>query len=230
MMNINGVNITSFGNCRVLDVIYGASTTTYEKDWLKQSKSYLFNDMYTTYSTVQIKLLVKGTSRVILKKTVSNIVNAARHSLITFDDRAFGIDGTLNNVSEDSINGLVEILTLELEGMKVSNTTTTLSVSNGTTFKGDGNLPCGFVMTITPTAAITTLTFILNGETFTFSGLAANTTYTLDTVKGTFTSGGTNCFTKFTGWELPYILGGVSNLVTLSASPAISITYRGRWS
>lgn len=230
MMYIDGTAITNFGDIIVLDVDYGASTTAYKKDWLMQGKNYVFRNMSTNYATVKIKLLVKGTNRNTLFTSLSNLYAAARHSLITFNDRPFGVDGTLNSVSEETLNGTAKIITLDIEGAKVANATQTVTVANGTTFTPEGNLPCGFVMAIAPTTDISTLTMILNGETFKFATLYSSQIYTFDTTKGLFTSSnGTNCFTQFTGWELPYLIGGKVNLVTLDQTPSITFTYRGRW-
>lgn len=232
MMYINGTSMAAFGITAVLGVDYGTSATTYYKDWYRASKSYIYRSAQTNYATPKITLLFEAADNSTVERGISAFcASLSRDSIITFSDRAFAVKGCLTGMEQEFINPKARKITATLEGCKVSNDITTLTLGATQSFYVDGNLDCGMIMRFNSPAAATGVNIVLNGVSFTLNNLAANEAYTFDTTAGTLTnSGGNNCMDMFDGWVMPYLIGGKQNLLSTNNSAVTKvIEYRGRW-
>lgn len=232
-MYINGALMSTYGITNVLGVDYGVSSTTYYKDWQREAKTYLYRSNQSTYATPKVTVLFEAANIVALDKNISSATAAMTDdTIITFDDRAFGIMGVVTGTDKEAINPKAAKVTFTLEGCKVSNSETTVLINaSGGTFTGDGNLETDAIISFTPTATVSSMIFTFNKASATMTDLVVGNTYVLDTAKGTFKVGSANAMSHFSGWQLPYVKGDATNLVGLNGTTTIdlAIKYRGRW-
>lgn len=232
-MYINGTLMSTYGITGVLGVDYGVASTTYYKDWLRSGNTYIPRSNQSTYATPKVIVLFEANDIITLEKNISTLSEVMTDdTLITFNDRAFGIKGSITGMDKEDISPKAAKVTFTLEGMKVSNNETTVSITaSGATFIGDGNLDTDAIITFTPTATISSMVFTMNKHSSTLTDLVVGNSYVFDTGKGTFKVGSANAMSHFSGWTLPYVKGGATNLIGLSGVTTLNleIKYRGRW-
>lgn len=229
-MLINGIDHRQFGIVTYSKDIETAQIITYD-DWLRNGPTPVKIGQKEYYKLITVKFFIRGTSVQATTEKISNLATALKRCTLKFDKLDFYYDSTLDTTNTEKHNGLEQTITATFKSSYAYKDYVTVT-GNGVsslTVNNTGNLPSMAVVTITPTAAIASLTLTGFKDSVTIANLSSGVPVIIDGESCTITQNGLNKYSDATLWSFPTLLIG-SNVITISNTNCnISIKYKPKW-
>ena len=233
-MKIGDVDIRAF-RAKQLTVDILPPQTSVSKEWLPRALRPTEGETETTFSSVEVKLLIRGRDRNDATNKISDI-NALLQSgtVLTLDgyERRFMAYAT-GNGEEKTLAPTKYLAEFSFDGYWFSDEVVVELPNIATAeFEAQGNRtpPCKVV--IIPDENIDELTITGFAEVMTLYNLPRGATIIIDGVAGTVTQDGANKFEEFEGWDFPYlnIKGDKKNAISFGTTKCdIKIAYNPMW-
>ena len=233
-MKIGEVDIRSF-QAKQLTVDIEPPQTAVSKEWLPRALRPTESTTETTFSSIVVKLLIRGRDRNDVTNKISDI-NALLQSgaVLALDgyERRFMAYAT-GNSQEKTLSKTKYLAEFSFDGYWFSDEEVLAFPNVPTaTFEALGNRTPPCKVYIIPDEDIDELTIVGFAETMTLRNLPRGATIIIDGVSGTVTQDGANKFEDFDGWDFPYlnIKGDKKNAISFGTSKAhIAIAYNPMW-
>lgn len=233
-MKIGEVDIRAF-QAKQLTVDILPPQTAVNKDWLPRALRPTESETETTFSSLEVKLLIRGRDRNDVTNKISDI-NALLQSgaALTLDgyERRFMAYAT-GNGEEKTLSKTKYLAEFSFDGYWFSDQVEVRLQNEATVeFEAQGNRTPPCKVTIIPDEDIDELTITGFAEVMTLRNLPRGATIIIDGENGIVTQDGANKFEDFDGWDFPYlnVKNGKMNAITFGTSKCdITITYNPMW-
>lgn len=230
-MNIDGVNIKSFGAILINKSIQPASL---EQVYTWNKNSLLPLDLGTkfTFNILEIQLYFKGINEEDLESKISSFINKVKKCTIQFDN-LFLYKGFLEGTptSENILRKDTKKLTIRFLAYRFkSQVTETMNRVTSKTINVAGNLVTPAIVEITPTIALVDLTLTgLDEDTIKIKNLVANKKVIINGEDGIITVDGVNKYGDTEMWNFPSLKPGANTIIVDKSSVDITIKYKPRF-
>lgn len=226
-MTINGWNISN-ASAKQFNVIWGYSEITNKSQWVERANNPVVFDSITGFKPLRIVMVVYGNSREAIRGNISTVLSKLlKPSTIVLDGFTHKFYGYLRaHSAEETAKKRWHVLTLDLEGYEFSSE---VSVSGSTSINvnNPGTLTTPAVVTIVPSAGMSSLTITGLGDTITLTGVESGKTIVINGETGLITQN--NALRDADLYSMPVVKPG-ANVVACNRSQAtITVAFKPRY-
>lgn len=230
-MNIDGVDIKSFGAI-LMDKIIQSASLEQVYSWNRNSIIPIHLDRKFTFNILEIKLYFKGVNEDDLKSKISAFINKAKECTIQFDD-SFYYKGFLEGtpLSENTLKKETKKLTIRFLAYRFkAEVTEIMNRITSKTINVAGNLETPVIVEVTPSIDLIDLTINgLDEESIVLKNLKANKKIIVNGEDGTVLQEGVNKYSDTEMWSFPSLKPGVNTITVDKSSVDITIKYKPRY-
>ena len=231
MMNIDGVDIKSFGAILMDKTIQPASLEQIYS-WNRNSIIPIHLDGKFTFNILEIKLYFKGVNEDDLKSKISAFINNVKECTIQFDD-SFHYKGFLEGTptSENTLKNNTKKITIRfLACCFKSDVTEIINRITSKTINVAGNLETPAIVEIIPSIALVDLTITgLGDDPIKIKNITASKKIIINGEDGTVIVDGANKYGDTEMWGFPSLKPGVNTITVDKSSVDITIKYKPRY-
>lgn len=232
-MLINNVNINSFG-AKQLTVDIQAGQLNNTNTWSRKFLTPVFNTVNTTFSTLEVELMITGTNREDCLIKANNIIALCiknKANTIVLDKYNRNFIGSLIEHKETKTKGRFTFKqTLKFQGYVESKETYTKEItSSGTITNNSTTKTACKLIIMSKTVDIASIKIKINDREITVNNLTKTVPIILNGLNGEFTEQGNNKFNDIDLWELPYLDIGGNTITCNNSDVVITVEYKERY-
>lgn len=198
--------------------------------WLSKSLSPIFPKQKFKFTSIEIKLYLKGESESDVKNKVGLLIDKCKECNLNFEDDFYYKSFLINSNTENTLRNYTRKLNLSFIGYSYKKEITeVMSKITNKTINVAGNLETPAIVEITPTTVLADVTLEgLADDPIRIENLTANKTVILDGELQKVTVDGVNKYGDTDMWDFPRLKPGSNTIKVNKNNCDIKIKYKPR--
>ena len=199
--------------------------------WLSKSLSPIFPKQKFKFTSIEIKLYLKGKSESDVKNKVGSLIDKCKECNLNFEDDFYYKSFLINSNTENTLRKDTKKLNLSFIGYSYKEEVTeVMNRITSKTINVSGNLETPAIVEITPTTALADITLEgLADDPIIIKNLTANKTVVLDGELQKVTVDGMNKYGDTDMWDFPRLNPGTNTITVNKNNCDIKIKYKPRY-
>ena len=199
--------------------------------WLSKSLSPIFPKQKFKFTSIEIKLYLKGKSESDVKNKVGLLIDKCKECNLNFEDDFYYKTFLINSNTENTLRKDTKKLNLSFIGYSYKEEVTeVMNRITSKTINVSGNLETPAIVEITPTTALADITLEgLADDPIIIKNLTANKTVVLDGELQKVTVDGMNKYGDTDMWDFPRLNPGTNTITVNKNNCDIKIKYKPRY-